>query len=657
MTLKLNTGQRKVVLSIINDFLKQNEYHSFYITGSAGTGKTKTMAELLRILYGFTGDNEYTEIQTNKEYFIQNTNYFSKNLRVFVCALSNSATDNIKSKILEYFNKNNIDTSVKITFETLHKLLKLRPHYDNSGNLIYDGKIIFKDKITKLNKLNGCSNTTSTSSTSSTSRTTSTSSTTSTKTFNMFNNSKNNLGQTNISNDPYIPDLLIVDECSMIEKNVWKYIQKNVQYLFENNPNFKVIILGHKHQLNPVNEKISKSFDPIIGKTYKYHQRLVELMRCKDIGINTIIDLIKHWNMEESLMELFKIKNINPANLENVDFCFCYRKSADIFKKNRDNLKLTLESKWFQKYKNFLNKGICPTILAWRNSTVKFYNNLIRQQIYKKKADSSYDSNDYLIFYTWFDNIYEYGLDENNVGDSNDEIVKLLCPIEKINRYKFYNSMIKVSTNSLIKVIKVCKIFKYELFNRDMFESFKYNSKLIEKLENAKINWTFDVECLAVELVTKNSDGKVYYFLTVSHQEIDSLNESIKNASKIIEDYLTNEKNLYAQEIWEQFYEQTKKLAYINFRYSSTVHKAQGADYDAVFVDTADICDNPEKNEMKAMLYVAVGRSVNYLNLMFEKLLFFKHFNIFVICFCLFVDKFFNITNRFDELNKKKEIE
>lgn len=51
-------------------------------------------------------------------------------------------------------------------------------------------------------------------------------------------------------------DLLIVDECSMINESLWQGLQD----LFENRPKLKVLLMGDPAQLPPVGEKASSSF-------------------------------------------------------------------------------------------------------------------------------------------------------------------------------------------------------------------------------------------------------------------------------------------------------------------------------------------------------------------------------------------------------------
>lgn len=66
---------------------------------------------------------------------------------------------------------------------------------------------------------------------------------------------------------------------------------------------------------------------------------------------------------------------------------------------------------------------------------------------------------------------------------------------------------------------------------------------------------------------------------------------------------------------WGAYYDLRERFARVDYAYASTVHKAQGATFDTVFVDHRDLqaCRGPER---QALLYVAVTRPARRLALL-----------------------------------------
>ncbi len=88
-------------------------------------------------------------------------------------------------------------------------------------------------------------------------------------------------------NDKFI--LIIIDECSMISKNMVTELNK-----YESLYPIKIVYLGDDAQLPPVGEKQSLIFDQI-PINYKYHIILDEIMRTKSIDIKDVCQIIRKW--------------------------------------------------------------------------------------------------------------------------------------------------------------------------------------------------------------------------------------------------------------------------------------------------------------------------------------------------------------------------
>ena len=82
--------------------------------------------------------------------------------------------------------------------------------------------------------------------------------------------------------------LIVIDECSMISKEVVTELNKYVD-LYP----LKVIFLGDSAQLTPVNEKTSVIFSSI-PNNYKHHILLDEIMRTKSQDIKDVATIIRN---------------------------------------------------------------------------------------------------------------------------------------------------------------------------------------------------------------------------------------------------------------------------------------------------------------------------------------------------------------------------
>ena len=59
---------------------------------------------------------------------------------------------------------------------------------------------------------------------------------------------------------------------------------------------------------------------------------------------------------------------------------------------------------------------------------------------------------------------------------------------------------------------------------------------------------------------------------------------------------------------WQRYYDLRERFARVDYAYATTVHKAQGSTFDTVFVDHRDLQACRNRDERRALLYVAVTR-------------------------------------------------
>ena len=142
-------------------------------------------------------------------------------------------------------------------------------------------------------------------------------------------------------------DIVVIDESSMLSANMLSYIQN-----IKNKIRGKIIFVGDKYQLPPVNEDYSKVFE---NNFYEDKFNLSQIKRYKS-NILTFSERIRN----------------------------CIDKKEPISIKNLKNESLSIhknEIEWFDEYlKEFSYNN---TFLAYTNKRCDYINNLIRQNILK----------------------------------------------------------------------------------------------------------------------------------------------------------------------------------------------------------------------------------------------------------------------------------
>lgn len=453
---------------------------------------------------------------------------------VYICAPTHTALN-----VLEcYFksnelNKNNKD---KMTFMTIHKLFGFTPLISNK-----DGKqkFISKNQPKMLKKI------------------------------------KNKL--------------IIIDECSMISKDIVVSIDKYVTSC----PDAKVIFLGDNAQLPPVKEPISVIFSRIPEK-YEFHVIMDEMMRTKSNDIKSVATVVRTWNKHDNLGKLLVPIYKNAAT----------PKTFKLYYKSNNHI----SASWFKSYMRKIKAGKSPIILTWKNSTSDMYNNIIRQYIHHtKKIDelNNFRVGDYAMFTKYY-------------------CAKLLPTEEETeceNAYFYTANMIKINT----VVTKKKQIYDWEtalLLEPQTGIDYAYN-KLIKKMNKMNMNFMIDVfqsqrlensNNYAINPSEKITSGS-YIVQTISRDDLEEYQKILSVVRKHFEFFFTEHKsNSHNEKLWKIYHTRLiKPYAELSFGYSITTHKSQGSTFDAVMVDGQDICDNPNGSEAIKALYTATTRASNEL--------------------------------------------
>lgn len=432
--------------------------------------------------------------------------------QIYVCAPTHQALNVIESNIKSSFSPEDRNIlMINICYMTIHKLLECRPVI-----LTENGSKIFQsNKESKYLK-------------------------------------------------PMEDKLIFIDECSMIAE----YMVKNLQLNCDLYP-MKIVFLGDKEQLNPVNENQSIIFKSIPAN-YEHQVLLDQIMRTNSIEIKNVCQIIRQWNMKDQLFPLLLPPN-NKGTFK------VYQKKANIE-----------ETQWFKFFINKLTTGDAPIILTWTNNQCNIYNQYIRQYVHNSNNLNNYIAGDLLIF-------NKYYLSPDNVS--------------------FY-------TSNIIKIIEIeskeKKIFDWTkvILHNPISKSEKLFNSIVNKLD--KIKNKFMIDTMIAHRIHNKSDDideKCYTILTINRQDIEKYQKMLDDVRECIETFYKKYKaDKITARLWNIYYNKLiDPYATINFGYSLTTHKSQGSTFKIVFVDVSDICNNSNKAELKKCLYTAAGRASNIL--------------------------------------------
>jgi hypothetical protein len=498
--------------------------------------------------------------------------------RIAVCSPTHKSLNVIKSKLFTTSEKTTISSNIDII--TIHRLLNYQYHTDNTGKKYYA-----KGKVEP-----NCS----------------------------------------------IYNVIIIDECSMLSKQIIDDIETEINK--PKNKNIKFIFSSDPCQLPPVGEISSAIFSKKI-KTLT----LDKIIRTKSQNIMELSNAHRKWiitNEDKNMPHLvdYEDKNIILHNSKNTEIWL--KKFINYLKFQSNNQDFDNKS---QKLLNINNEKIPETpetpetpenlnnniILTWTNKKCNEYNDYIRHRMFNKKKLNKYEIGEILIFNDFYRILINTETEENKIiSFYTSEQVKL----QDIRQDKL--------TFQKIKNLKNVEL------PEDISLKFK---KTISKINKILITKTIDVYYMTVkkisELKTQDDNTELYEILTIhndSEKEYEELKEifeqimiEFKNTVyKMINDLKTptntndSSFNMIKTEymniienkinrMWKDW--QTNvidKFAQLNYGYCITVHKSQGSTFKNVFIDIKDIFANYNQQEKLKCLYTAITRSSHSLELL-----------------------------------------
>lgn len=360
--------------------------------------------------------------------------------------------------------------------------------------------------------------------------------------------------------------LIIIDECSMIPQNMVSSLNE-----YSDKYHLKIIYLGDNAQLPPVEEKESQIFENI-PKNYPYHVVLDEIMRTSSNEIKKIAHAIRTWNQTELLDQSIKEIYHNQTN-----------KKFKLYHKKTNYLEAT----WFKNFINNLKLGQSSIILTWKNNTSDYYNQIIRNYIHQSNNQNNYQIGDIIMFQNFYtlpdQHIYFYTSDMARIIEVNNKKSSLI-DWDKFMAPSNSTSLLNKAYNRLIKKLS------------------KTSTKM--KVSTLKIN-------KICSSINNSNNGQTVIIKTIHRDDLDKYQELRNNVQEHIGFFFKKYKSdLHTANLWKLYHKElVDQYADLNFGYSITTHKAQGSTFKSVLVDISDVFENPDRSELKKMLYTATTRS------------------------------------------------
>jgi len=455
-----------------------------------------------------------------------------------------------------------------------------------------------------------------------------------------------------------IYNLIVIDECSMLNNQIINDIVLELERNYEENKNnkLKVIYLGDPAQLPPVNQKISKIFTRNISKYY-----LEKIIRTNNNNIMDLSNQHRKW-----------ILSGNDDDMPNLEL---YNSNTI---KIHDNTNI-----WLNNFINNSNKN--NIILSWTNKKCNIYNDYVRKAIFKKENLSKYELGEILIFQDYYrvkirdsDNINNkdnynyinfYTSEQVKLYDINTKIIKFdnlkvkksssILPENIVDIYTDYvNKLNKIINDNPIKIyeMQIRKINSDENIYIDNFNKLKkkieiniYKSKSKTFTEYEKINiinnidkninfmnnlvYKYNESLFNNSLINENitimtihEDDIIKYneIIEIGNIKLLKLKEKLYSKINKIKDIDNMEKcNLFSiiekkmNTLWKEWQNKIiDSVAQLNYGYCITVHKSQGSTFSNVYIDIADIFENKSKDEVLKCLYTAITRTSDSLELL-----------------------------------------
>lgn len=341
--------------------------------------------------------------------------------------------------------------------------------------------------------------------------------------------------------------LLVVDECSMIDRKLLDYIGD-----WSRHHQAKVLFLGDKHQLPPVGSSSSPVFD-LVSPNNKLS--LTKNMRASDNSISFAHKLFR------DAVETHEIEYPKSWTTDSDD------PDASVFiVPNREYL----ISEFAQKS---ANEDESSVILAWRNKVVFEYNCAVRLELFGERSRKNpYLEGEKMIFHSYF------------ISGGHERKKRKGTKYTTCER----TTVLEVETGK---------------YDHPWFDDGLYAYKLLIKSPKAG--------GVDVVFIVQKKDRKKYEDRCKEMKRIYKASHLGLEVDQVpLEEDKDAEEEQRKKKEWREFYWRADSfMPPISYSYSQTCHKSQGSSYDHVFCDMGDILSNWTKSDAYRCAYTGVSRS------------------------------------------------
>ena len=500
-------------------------------------------------------------------------NSIFKDKKIAMCATTNKAV----SVLQQLFPRTN-----NVNFMTIHKLLKIKRIISNGGEEIF---------VSQMDTENWNPN----------------------------------------ANDKSIAyyDIIIIDESSMVGVNLFKQLIHIVKKL-----KIKIIFVGDKCQLPPINETNSKIF------SYDFPcSELTQIMRSNN-NIALISQEVRKLQVTNMKLDIKKFLGNGVYRFKNIDlwidkYVKNYRENQKaiilVYTNNQKNkINLLIRNKLFNNTSNdYVEKELLVFNQYYKipNTTISFHNS--QQAIINKIRTSNIS-----IPNINFEDILNLKIKFKNNSYINlpkVDMPNVACPIcyeEEVDFMRETQCKHYFCTGCIITWLeknKTCPYCRMDLVNNKQDVSIKNQpelSNLINELKEKTENISYKIwDILLYNSSEENAPIKVIHKDSVSQykKDLDFIKKHLKKIKEFIDSKCLDSFNtILLNRLWEFYYFTfIDSFADVSYGYCVTTHKSQGSTYKYVYLDLLNILlKNPDKQQVYKCLYTATTRASLELNIL-----------------------------------------
>lgn len=314
--------------------------------------------------------------------------------------------------------------------------------------------------------------------------------------------------------------------------------------------NIPILFCGDEKQIPPVEEDSSIVFQKIKCRTFTKN------MRSRD-------SLSNHWLQKfREAVDNDKIVRVDKVKKEVI---------YATFEDNKDAI-----------------------VLAWTNRQVGYWNNSIRRQLYLKNNEilEKYYPDEKLVFSGY----------RNTLIDDNVLLLSYFDDLKSKVNFRPLNIIGKNHSYHSSDIIEIKTIAKKEIFIPYHRCKHQEDEKKLKKCEECNIKG-------------HNTLGYNINFYVIKDENdvtwLKAFDEDSDKLANILSDFKNHCKHMKSKNLWKLYYGIKEIIdPDINYIYSSTVHKAQGSQWEIVFVDIDNLRFCRDNSLSSRLQYTAVSRMI-----------------------------------------------